>query len=74
MFFGTVAYTIYRKTRRGWYDENNNEISDPSKREENAFKATQPKYEVHDEDEEDETVSSSLDFGKVKSSYAFSHL
>ena len=35
IFFGTVAYTIYLKTKKGWYDDNNNEIVDPEKRKEN---------------------------------------
>jgi cbb3-type cytochrome oxidase subunit 3 len=35
LFFGTVAYTIYWKTRRGYYDEDNNETNDPEKRREN---------------------------------------
>ncbi len=34
IFFGVIAFTIYKKTKSGWYDENNNEIIDPDKRKE----------------------------------------
>ena len=35
IFAASVAYTIYWKTKRGYYDENNNEITDPEKRRRN---------------------------------------
>jgi hypothetical protein len=34
VFGGSIAYTIYWKTRHGFYDETNNEIIDPTKRRE----------------------------------------
>ena len=36
IFFGSIAYTIYWKTKQGWYDDNNNEIADPDRRKDNV--------------------------------------
>ena len=33
IFGGAIGYTIYRKTKDGWYDDDNNEITNPIERE-----------------------------------------
>eukprot|EP00347_Sterkiella_histriomuscorum_P010661 403375414 len=50
LFFGSVAYTIYWKTKNGWYDDQNNEISDPDRRRENVERMHN--YNQQDDDDE----------------------
>ncbi|CDW78387.1 UNKNOWN [Stylonychia lemnae] len=52
LFFGSVAYTIYRKTRQGWYDENNNEIADTDRRKQNL----QRMQNYHQQDDDDDII------------------
>lgn len=56
LFFATIAYTVYWKTHRGYYDENNNESSDPTQRARNLEKQNRQEYDMHESEDDDDII------------------